>query len=158
MEYTRINTQELKTALQKACEQLDAVEALLKPYLVLLTEAERKYVPRSREGFEKEEKGRAFAAEMAKHPKIAELARFESAAVVEDLDNVRELVTIENKVNAITQRILDSRLLWLGEAWVPSLTAYRVAKSLAKDDAELEALVAMLADLFATTRERKTEK
>jgi vacuolar-type H+-ATPase subunit I/STV1 len=152
MESTRINTKKLNVAVAKATKKIEEANALLAPYLVLLTENERARMPRAREGFSPV--GRSLVRAIAEHPEVATASGFEAKAVVEDLDNVEALAPLVEKVSELGRRLADSRLTWLAEAWVPSLTAYGVAKALSKSNAALRTVIAPLAEMFATRRAR----
>ena len=56
------------------------------------------------------------------------------------------------KLNALNRLVADTRLLWLSEAWVPSLALYAVAKVKAKTNGAIRTIVDPLAEVFATIR------
>lgn len=88
----------------------------------------------------------------ADYPDLAERAEFEIAGVQEDLDNAGELASAQELLDQLARLVDDSRLLWLAEAYVPSLALYRLAKAAATVDGTLEALVKPLEDVFASRR------
>jgi hypothetical protein len=56
------------------------------------------------------------------------------------------------KLSELTQRIADSRLVWLADAWGPSLAAYAAAKALATRQGALRTIVQTLAPIFSTPK------
>lgn len=90
----------------------------------------------------------------AARPEIAAATAYDGEAVLEDLDNATALTPIVEKIAELDQRISDTRLSWLAEAWVPSLAAYAVAKVRAKSDGALRTVVDPMAAVFATRRGR----
>lgn len=155
MQYTRIDTDELKAAVAKAAKKVDEAAAILAPYLVLIDDEQRAKTPRAREGFP--DAARSLSRAMKDHPKIAAASDYDGEAVNEDLDNVAALVPFLEKLAELSQRVADSKLVWLAEAWVPSLTAYGVAKAASKTNAALRTVVQPLADIFATARSKQAE-
>lgn len=155
MEYTRIETGKLTTAVEKALKKIEEARAIVEPYLVLLTDAERAGTQRAREGFP--EAGRKLARAMIKHPNIAAVTSFDSDAVVEDLNNVAALNPIGEAIESFARTIADSKLTWMAEAWVPSLAVYSVAKTGAKQNAAMSELLDPLAPIFATQRAKKPD-
>jgi hypothetical protein len=153
MDMTRVNTEKLTAAVEKATKKIEEAEALLAPFLVMLTERERATMLRTRDGFP--EAGRQLARAIVKHPKIAAASGFEADAVTEDIANVEAIAQLGERTSALAQRLADSRLTWLAEAWAPSLAAYAMAKVGAKTDGELAAVVEPLATIFATHRAHK---
>lgn len=153
MEPTRIGTKKLAATLTKVQAKLDEAAALLDPLLVHLTEQQRGSLLRAPKAFPKA--GYTLARLMVDHPNVAALTEFDSEAVVEDLDNTVLLDPIEEKAAHISQLIADSRLLWLAEAYAPSLGAYGVAKAAAKKDARLADVIKPLAEIFGSRRAPK---
>jgi len=156
MKYTRIDTEELKTAAAKAAKKIDEATTILAPFLVVISEQERASTPRAREGFP--DAGRKLSRAIVDHPKIAAASEYDGEAVNEDLDNVEALSPVVEKLAELTRRVTDSKLVWLAEAWVPSLTAYGVAKVAAKANAALRTVIAPLAEIFATARSKKVDE
>lgn len=156
MQPTRIKTVDLQVAVTEALKKIDEAMALLAPFLVLLTDAERAATPRAREGFP--EASAALGRAIADHPKIADAADYNGEAVQEDLDNAKVVAPVAEKLAEFAQRVADSRLAWLAEAYVPSLTAYGVAKVVAKNNAALRTVIAPLAAVFATRRGKQAEE
>ena len=155
MQYTRIDTAKLADAVRQAQIKIDEAAALLAPYLVIINAEERASTPRARETFPAA--GRSLARAVADYPGIASASGFDGAAMNEDLDNAEVLAPLIEKVTELSQRIDDSKLVWLAEAWVPSLAAYGVAKAAARNNAGLRAVVAPLARIFATNRAKQEE-
>ena len=152
MDYTRVDPKKLIAAVEKAADHLEQAEKALKPYLAILTDAERTTTPRAPNAFP--DAGRTLARAAAKHPEVAAVADFDSEAVNEDLDNAAALAPILEKLEHLSSLVNDTRLTWLSEAWVPSLALYAVAKVKAKTDGALRAVVEPLAAVFATRRSR----
>ena len=155
MESTRIDTAKLKQAVQEALTHLAQAQVVLSPYLVLLTEQERRDTLRTRESFPK--KARDFAREMADHQDLAATAGYDAAAVLEDLDNVDALAPLSSALGKLGQSVDDSKLAWLAEADEPTRAAYQIAKVGARTNAKIAPVVDALASLYATRRAR-TEK
>ena len=156
MQPTRIKTADLEVAVTKAVNKIDEAMALLAPFLVLITDDERAATPRTRDGFP--DASPALGRAIADHPKIADAADYNSEAVEEDLANAKVLAPLGEKLVEITQRVADSKLVWLAEAYVPSLTAYGVAKVVAKTNAALRTVIAPLAAIFATRRGKQNDE
>jgi hypothetical protein len=153
VQYTRVNTDDLRVAVQKAIEKINEAAAILAPFLVVLSQEGRAGTPRAREGFP--EAGRSLARAIVAHPAIAAAAKYDVEAVNEDLDNVAALAPLTEKIAELTQLVADSKLVWLAEAWVPSLSAYGIAKVAAKDNGALRTIIAPLAAIFAIARAKK---
>ena len=75
-------------------------------------------------------------------------------AVLEDLDNVKAIQPVIEKIAELQRQLADSQLVWRGEAWTPSLLAYGVAKVLSRTNAALRSVVDPIAAIFATHRTR----
>lgn len=150
MQSTRIKTADLEVAVTKAAKKIDEAMGLLAPFLVVITDAERAATPRTREAFP--EASAALGRAIADHPKIADAADYNGEAVEEDLANAKVLAPLAEKLVEFAQQVADSKLVWLAEAYVPSLTAYGVAKVVAKTNAALRTVIAPLAAVFATRR------
>jgi len=157
MLFTRVDTKKLMTALAKAEDHIDQAHAVLSPYLAVLTGADRLSTPRPPLTFP--EAGRSLSRSISGRPEIAAATEYDGDAVLEDLDNAAALVAVDEKLTELCQRIVDTRLTWLAEAWVPSLAVYAVAKVRAKTDGALRTVVEPMAAVFATRRSRaaKTE-
>jgi hypothetical protein len=156
MKLTRLDSTELKTAVDKAMQHINEAFKILAPYLVILTEEERRSMARAREGFQ--QAGNDLAYAMGQYPKVAAVTGYEAEAVQEDLRNVAAISPIFGVVEEFSQRLSDSRLTWLAEAWVPSLAAYAVAKVVARQDGALRQLITPLARIFSTNRASSTEE
>jgi hypothetical protein len=155
MQYTRIDTAKLTAAVQQAIVKIDEAAALLAPFAVIISAEERASTLRPREAFPAA--GRALARAVADYPGIGAASGFDGAAVNEDLDNAEALAPLVEKLTELSRRVDDSKLVWLAEAWVPSLAAYGVAKVAARANAALRTVVAPLAEIFATHRAKKEE-
>ena len=153
MEPTRIDSAKLKTAVAKAEKKVDEALAELASLLVVMTDADRASVPRTLDGFGPA--ARQFAQAMKRHPDIAAAVNYDREAVIEDLDNADTLTALAARVGELQRRLADSKLEWLAEAWSPSLAAYAVAQAAARSDGALRDLIAPLAAVFATRRNRR---
>jgi hypothetical protein len=156
MQSTRIKTADFEVAVTQAVKKIDEAMELLAPYLVVLTDTERALTPRTRDGFP--DASAALGRAIADHPKIADAADYNAEAVAEDLANAKVVAPLAEKLVEFTQRVADSKLVWLAEAYVPSLTAYGVAKVVAKTNAALRTVIAPLAAIFATRRGKQTDE
>lgn len=152
----RIDPIEFEAAVSEAQAYLAVAFGLLAPYLVVLTDDERLSVPRTRTGFL--EAGRKPALAIDGHPAVAQAAEYDPIAAGECLDNVAQLNGLMIKISELTQRIADSRLAWLADAWGPSLAVYAAAKALATRQGALRTIVQILAPIFATPKSSKKEE
>jgi hypothetical protein len=149
----RVDPIEFEAAVSEAQAYLTVAFELLAPYLVVLTDDERLSVPRTRTGFL--EAGRKLALAIDGHPAVAQAAEYNPIAAGECLDNVAQLNRLTSKLSELTQRIADSRLVWLADAWGPSLAVYAAAKALATRQGALRTIVQALAPIFATPKSSK---
>ncbi|MEO5731975.1 MAG: hypothetical protein ABI134_10540 [Byssovorax sp.] len=152
---TRIDTAKLKLATEQAAKKIEEANALLAPYLVVLSDQERAKIPRTRDGFD--DATRSLARGIEGHANVIAATDFDGAAVLEDLDNVKSLTPVLEKIVELNQRIADSQLVWRAEAWTPALLAYGVAKVLSRTNAALRSVVDPLAAVFATHRARASK-
>jgi hypothetical protein len=151
MNLTRVDNKKLKQSVDSVVEQLEATATALAKHLPVLTEADRKGLPRPRADFPKA--ARSLATETAAHPAIVGATEYEAEAV-EDLNNVEVLDRLAAPLARIQQMVDDARLQWLAEAYVPSLELYGVAKVGAKKNGALALAIAPLAEVFSTPRKR----
>jgi hypothetical protein len=149
---TRVDTAKLKLAVDKAAKKIDEANDVLAPYLLVLSDQERAKIARTRDGFD--EATRSLARGIEGHANVIAATDFDGEAVIEDLDNIKILTPMLEKTMELNQRIIDSQLVWRGEAWVPALLAYGVAKVLSRTNAALRSVVDPLAAVFATHRTR----
>lgn len=145
-------TAKLHAAAEKAAGYIQQAEQALKPFLTVMTDAERGTLAHPLSAFPPA--GRTLARAAADHPEVAAVSEFDAEAVVEDLDNVEALAPVIEKLNQLQRLVADTRLLWLSEAWVPSLALYAVAKVKAKTNGALRSIVDPLAAVFSTPRRR----
>lgn len=150
MEFTRVDAKKLKAAVEKAMGHLDQAKAALNPYVANLTDDQRGSLAHPRASFPAA--GRTLARAAIDHPEVAAVSDFDAEAVVEDLDNAEALAPVLEKLNELNRLVADTRLLWLSEAWVPSLALYAVAKVKAKTNGAIRTIVDPLAEVFATIR------
>ncbi len=152
----RVDPIQFQAAVSEAQAHITAAFELLAPFLVVLSEDERLYVPRTRSGFL--EAGRKLALAIADHPTVAQVAEYDPTAAGECLDNVAQLNGLVLKVGELAQRLADSRLSWLADAWGPSLAVYAAAKALATRQGALRTIVQALAPVFANQKPPKKAK
>ncbi|MFO0589034.1 MAG: hypothetical protein U0441_15900 [Polyangiaceae bacterium] len=138
--------------MQNANKKLEEALQALAAVLPLLPAAERASIPRVRTDFPGG--ARKLSQTTKDHPELVSFTGYDGEAVVEDLDNVDALAPLELPLNEIVQRVADAKLLWLGEAYVPSLALYNVAKVRAAKDGKLAQSIKPLAEVFATTRKK----
>lgn len=151
---TRIDTTQLRAAVTLASERLAEAINALEPFLEILPDAERASVPRARTDFPAA--ARTLAAESGQHPEVVAATDYDADAVVEDLDNVDAIAPLSAAVARLQRMLDDSRLLWLAEAYVPSLELYGVAKVRAKKDGKLAQAILPLAEMFTVPRRRRS--
>ncbi|MGI5861132.1 MAG: hypothetical protein ACOX6T_03635 [Myxococcales bacterium] len=146
----------MKEAVAAAAEHIEQAEALLAPYLLLLHDRDRRRLPKARAGFFRA--GRQLARALAGFPGLAAAADVDPGALVEHLDNVDTITPLAQRLAVLSQRLSDSRLSWLAEAWTAALRVHRVAKVLARNDATVRAVAKPLAEVFPTRRTRRAKK
>jgi hypothetical protein len=155
MNLTRVDTKKLRQAVAAAKKNLAAAEGALEPFLPILTSALRNGLAKPRAGFPKA--ARTLAAECADYPDLVAAVEFDAEAMAEDLDNVAALDDIGPQIERLQQMLDDARLLWLAEAFVPTLELYGVAKVRAKKDGKLAKAIAPLADVLANPRKKAAD-
>ncbi len=151
---TRVDTKKLRSAVTLAVKKLGEAVDALEPHLAVLPDAERATIPRVRSDFPSA--ARKLAVESEKHGDVVAATDYDAEAVLEDLDNVEALAALADPLARLQRMLDDSRLLWLAEAYVPSLELYGVAKVRAKKDGKLAQAIAPLAEMFATPRRKRT--
>ena len=153
---TRVDTAVLAGNVAKADTLFDQLVKLLYPQLVVLADDAREALPRPPVRYAKVA-GALIDAAMAR-PALCTAAEFDPAAVKEDLANVQELLVFTAKVQELLQRLVDSRLQWLAEAYVPSLHLYKMAKVRAESDGELRLIIEPMEEVFAPQRRPRGKK
>ncbi|MEQ1501054.1 MAG: hypothetical protein ABMB14_02440 [Myxococcota bacterium] len=153
MELTRVDSIKLAAAAEAATRHLNAAIAALEPLLTALNEADRATTLRPPVRFL--EAGREMVRAAALAPALAETADFDATAVAEDLDNVALLAPVAQNLERLKALLDDSRLVWLAEAYAPSLALYRVCKEAQKSTPKLAPIVTPLADVFASRRKTR---
>ena len=147
MNFTRVDTKKLTAAVAKAVNHLQEAKTALEPFIEVLTDAERASLAHPPTAFAAA--GRTLARAAADHPEVAAVSEFDSEAVLEDLDNVLVLAPALEKLVELSRLVGDTRLLWLAQAWAPSLALYAVAKVKAKTNGALRTIVDPLAAVFS---------
>jgi hypothetical protein len=155
MNQTRIDTAKLRADAKAVEELLSEINKKVDPYLVSISDRERQGLPRVREGFF--EVVRKIVKSVARFPEVAQMAGFDPAAVQEDLENAELIQNVADRSRILAQRIADTQMTWMAEAWIPTLTLYSVAKARARVDNKIREIVEPLANLFAV-RSRKEDK
>lgn len=150
MDFTRVDTKKLRAAIEKAVSHIDQAKAALQPFLANMTDEQKGTLAHPRAAFPAA--GRTLARAAVEHPEVAAVSEFDAEAVVEDLDNAEALAPVVEKLSELTRLVGDTRLLWLSEAYVPSLALYAVAKVKAKTNGAIRTIVDPLAEVFATVR------
>ena len=144
---SRVPTAVLRPIVEGAIRDLDRIDQTLSALLVVLTASDRKTIPRTRTGFPAA--ARVLANLLQTRPEIGAAADYQGDAVLEDLDNVELVEPLLPRLQALIQRIEDSRLLWLAEAQEPTLAAYGVARVRAERDGTLAPMIEPLKKLLA---------
>ena len=134
MQNKKVDALQFQAAVAEAQAYLTVAFEILAPFLVVLSDDERRYVPRARAGFL--EAGRNLALAIAEHPAVAQAAEYDPVAAGECLDNVAQLNGLIIKLGELVQRITDSRLVWLAEALTP---VFDTPKSPKKERREVRA-------------------
>ncbi len=142
----RIDSTALSAAVDQATVKLSEIEVLLSPFLELIDEQTRASQLRPRDGFQEAIQTSIRALE--DFPTVAQVAGFEQEAVLEDVNNVEALKPLVERMNELAQRLSDSRLVWLSQAFAPSLVLYQVARGLLRTTPGLRAVVDPLSALF----------
>lgn len=150
MEFTRLDSKKLAGAVAVATEHVRLALLALDGMLVTLTDQERVDFLRPPVRFP--EAARSLARAAVEAPDMAARAEFDPVAVTEDLDNAACLSPLVEKLAVLVRRTDDSRLVWLAEAYTPSLALYRLAKAGATVDGSLQALVEPIGEVFANRR------
>jgi hypothetical protein len=153
MQNKKVDALQFQAAVAEAQAYLTVAFELLAPFLVVLSDEERLRVPRTRAGFP--DAGRNLALAIADYPAVAQAAAYDPIAVGECFDNVDQLNGLAMKLGELAQRIADSRLVWLADAWKPSLSVYAAAKALATRQGALRTLVQALSPVFANPKSTK---
>lgn len=148
-----METNELEDALELVHEKLAEVGDLLLPFMSLLTKQERKVIARAPKSFESA--GRSLARRAANSPTLAQAATFDPAKVIEALDKLELLQSLETEVAHLRERVADARLTWTADAYVPSLRLYGVATVVARTDAQAAHLIEPMVSCFRESRRRK---
>jgi hypothetical protein len=153
MEGTRIDTSTFSKAVLDALAHVEQAMALLAPYLVIITAEERKAALKPGEGFSLTAKSLCRASR--EHTPLSAAANFNPEAVEEDLANVEVLAPLAERIGELAQRVADSKLVWLAEAYGPSLALYSLAKTMGKQNGALRNLLAPMAQIFSSPRARE---
>ena len=154
MDYTRVDTKKLSAAITKAIELVKKADEAVGDVLELLTPTERAALPKPHEGFAAAAR---LVADSTDLDGLKDVAGYDGEAVHEDLANVEAVDKLSPALAKLTQRVADSRLLWLAEAYSMNAELYRLAKARAKSDAVVAKAIEPLAAHFAVVRLKKNE-
>lgn len=152
MEYTRVDAKKLLAAVTKAVALVIQADEAVAEVLVLLTSNGRGSLPKPRDGFE------AAAKKVALSPDLGDLKKisgYESDAVLEDLANVEIADRLTAPIAKLAQRVIDSNLLWVAEAYGMSMDLYKYAQVSAKTDAVIAKAIEPLAEHLSLPRFKK---
>lgn len=149
----RVDSEQLQRVANAAGKHLDEARKQLETLLEVLTPDERKRALKPPDEFLNAALKLARAAE--DHPMIAASTAYDPKAVREDLKNVQLIAPIAQKAQDVAQLLADARLLWLSEAYRPSLQVYGVAKVIARQNGQVQKLVEPLGEVFGTGHERR---
>lgn len=152
MEFSRIDTKKLTRAIDNVTKLLDEALDKLGPHTVVLDETQRQTIVKPRDSFMSAAEAVMAEAKTPAFQEAEKFAGFDGAAVAEDLANIRQLARLETRLARLNQRLADTRLLWLAEAYAPMLELYAALKLKAKSDPELASILAPLVELFAVPR------
>ena len=152
MHYTRVESKKLAAAIARASAALSEADGAVSDMLALLTAAERTELLKPRDGFIAAAREAAHAPELRP---LADVTDYDPEAVLEDLANVEALDRLRAPLARLQQRLDDSRLLWLAEAYAMTLELYGVARSRAKKDASIAQAIEGLVTFFAAPRLKK---
>jgi hypothetical protein len=149
---TRLPTAVLRPVVHAAVRDIERIDHDFGGVVHTLSDAERRVVPRTREGFPPA--ARVLANLIRTRPEIVAVTEFDSEAVIEDLDNVELVDLLIPRLEGLLQRLQDARLRWLAEAQEPTLATYSVAKTRAERDGTLAAMIEPLRVVLANPRNR----
>lgn len=152
MQPTRIDTKTLSAATAEALQLIEQALTVLAPYVAIITPDDRKATLKPGEGFPVA--GRALCRASREHPTLRAAASFEPEAVEEDLENIEVLAPLVERLAELQQRLSDSRLVWLSEAYGPCLSLYSLAKTMARQNGALRTVISPLAQIFSSPRAR----
>jgi hypothetical protein len=155
MQPTRIDNNTLTAATMEALQLIEQAMVVLAPYVVIITPEDRRSTLKPGESFPAA--GKALCRASREYPTLRAVASFEPEAVEEDLENVEALAPLAEKVLELAQRLSDSKLVWLSEAYGPCLSLYSLAKTLARQNGALRTVISPLAQIFSSLRARAEE-
>jgi hypothetical protein len=144
---TRVSTPLLTTIVAAVFPTVQTLDDDLANVLVVLTDDERKAMPRVRTGLPAA--ARTLAEVLITRPEICAASGYDPAKVIEDLDNVAVIAKLVPLLKTLLQRLEDSQLQWLAEAQEPTLAAYAVAKVRAERDGSLKELIRPVQEVLA---------
>lgn len=155
MQPTRVDTPQLTAAIDTAIHHLEQVALVLKPFFPVLSEDDRRNTAKPPDAFP--EVAHSVVEVLKGFPQIAQLARFDRDAVLEDLANTTQLARLRPHIEHLARITGDARLLWLSEAFIALLQAYAIARGAEAVEPELARLIGPFKGLFSGGRPARTE-
>lgn len=149
---TRVNSSVFKALVAEIITGIFASNERLKPYVPMLTDAQRRATSKPPSKFD--DAARQLVQAASARPDLTQAIGFNSEAMVEDLDNVKTLLALKQVVDSLKQSIDDSLLLWRAEAYDQGLRFYNVASVLGAKDAELQQAIRPMKGIWGTSKER----
>jgi hypothetical protein len=158
MKLTRVDSTKLKAAVEQSHAKFREGIEILRPYLVDLTDGEASSLPRPRVEFAKA--ALVLARAMGEFPDLAKATGFDGEAVREDVENATAFAPLQEEMERLARQIGQTRMVWMAEAFEPSMAVYALAKVRAKAEAKFKSLVDPLAQIFALPKRKdvKPEK
>lgn len=130
---TRVDNSKLKAVdLEK---KLTDLISQLKPYLMVLTDEERKNIYKPKEGLP--QAALIFNGLMGEYADVAKAASYQTEAMVEDLNNLNLINNAESKLKHLLQMVLDTKLKWMQELHSQMAPAYKLSKALSESNGAL---------------------
>jgi|JI10StandDraft_1071094.scaffolds.fasta_scaffold268236_2 hypothetical protein len=147
---SRVNTQAFAAAVAHSLALRKQADDVLAPFLVDLTEEQRRSLSRPADAFP--DRARRVAEGMGEFSEVALAAGYDREEVLEDLDNVNQIARLQDHTDAFQRRLADTRLVWLSEAYSATLAVYNVARTLVKTKPALSRIIDALKSIFSSRR------
>lgn len=144
-------------AAASALGHIRAARAELLPYMAMLTPEQRADLLSA--PLRLNEAGRACVQAAEDFPTVAAAATsFDAGLIISSLESAEIIAPIANQASAIVQLAGDSRALCLSEAYRSILSLYRVAKQVARENADLRVVIQPMVDVFAARKHPRLPK
>jgi hypothetical protein len=147
---SRVNSQAFAAAVAHSLALRKQADDVLAPFLVNLTEEQRRSMARPSDAFP--DRARRVAEGMSEFPDVALAAGYDPEEVLEDLENINQIARLQDQADAFQRRLADSRLVWLWESFSATLAVYNVARTLVKTKPALSRIVDALKSIFSGGR------